>query len=204
MVNTGQIDHAEDVDALERTYQAILAATEEDKISLAKSATARQEFVDRVTITRNSMDDCEGQLAKLDTLDLPSEAKCDRCEEMLKELELLLASLQLLESLAREIYPTCSDEDKVSLDKTIQKLKYELEDLMRSLQQKLDILQGVTSAKGALQDNVHKCLDWLNQQKQTLQQVEPVGLDVIEAQQALDQYKVCNKVLNINIYKSGN
>lgn len=105
-------------------------------------------------------------------------------------MELLLNSLPLLETLTQEINETCSFEDLKSLDQTKHKLKNQLEELMRSLQQQVEVLQGNTSTKDALQGDVARCLDWLQQTKAMLEEVKPIGLDVIEAQQALDEHKV--------------
>lgn len=105
-------------------------------------------------------------------------------------MELLLNSLPLLETLTQEINETCSFEDLKSLDQTKHKLKNQLEELMRSLQQQVEVLQGNTSTKDALQGDVTRCLDWLQQTKAMLEEVKPIGLDVIEAQQALDEHKV--------------
>lgn len=80
MNSTGQVDHADDVAGLDSTMQELYNNLEEDKINFARSATARQEFADRVAITRNNIEECEIRLAQLEESHLPSEDKVDKCE----------------------------------------------------------------------------------------------------------------------------
>lgn len=109
---------------------------------------------------------------------------------MIKELELLLHSLPLLQSLAVEISETCSRDDKKSLEQTIQKLKNDLNELMMSLHGQSQILEGVTSEKDAMQQDVARCLDWTQETKRCFEEVQLIGLDLSEAQQAIDEHKV--------------
>lgn len=80
MKSTGQVDHEDEISDMDRTLQELFNNLEDDKINLARSATARQEFADRVVITRNSMEECKKQSSALEEVDLTSEAKLDKCQ----------------------------------------------------------------------------------------------------------------------------